>query len=61
LPNTDTPFQREVDLLLRPMAAFETVTYPLKIMADLGFTTSKEATFVEHKVPQIIKFLSISC
>jgi hypothetical protein len=59
LPNTDTPFQREVDLVLRPIAAFETVTFPLKIMADLGFTSSKEATFVEHKVTSIIKFQSV--
>ena len=56
LPNMDTPFQREVDLLLRPMAAFETVTFPLKILADLGFTSSKEATFIEHKVCEVIKF-----
>ncbi|EFX70597.1 hypothetical protein DAPPUDRAFT_309387 [Daphnia pulex] len=58
LPNTDTTFQREVDLVLRPIAAFETVTFPLKIMADLGFTSSKEATFVEHKLSVHCPWLS---
>ena len=43
-------FQREIDLLLRPLAAFETISFKLIIMADLGFTTSKEATTIEHKV-----------
>lgn len=51
LANVDSPFQRELDLLLPSMDAFETVTFKLKILADLAFTSYKEATFVEHKVP----------
>jgi len=46
--------QREIDLVLRPMAAFETVTFRLVIMADLAFTSSKESTSVEHKVIQFL-------
>lgn len=50
LSNSDNPFLREMDLRLPPMAAFDTATFKLRIMADLAFTSSKEATFVEHKV-----------
>uniref|UniRef100_A0A0P6GFC0 Trafficking protein particle complex subunit n=1 Tax=Daphnia magna TaxID=35525 RepID=A0A0P6GFC0_9CRUS len=58
LPKTDSLFQRELDFVLPPMAAFETVSHPLKIRADLGFTASKEATFVEHKLSVHCPWLS---
>lgn len=50
LADTDSPFQRELDLHLPSMKAFETITFKLRILADLAFTSYKETTFVEHKV-----------
>lgn len=46
-------FQRELDLRFGPIKAFETATYKLIILADLNFTTSKDATSVEHNVEDL--------
>ena len=50
LVNMDGPFQRELDLVLPPLAAFETYKFSLRIIADLAFTSTKEAAYIEHKV-----------
>lgn len=50
LAGTDGPLQREIDLRVSPMSAFETATFKLVIMADLAFISSKEALAIEHRV-----------
>lgn len=46
----DGELQRELDLRFGPIKAFETAVFKLTILADLNFTTSKDATSVEHNV-----------